>query len=250
MPTVRIIPCLDMDDGRVVKGIRFENLRDAGDPVERARRYDGQGADELCFLDVGATWKSRRTLLEIVRRVSREIFIPLTVGGGLRSVEDIREALHAGADKVSLGTAAVVNPRLLREAAERFGRQCLVCSIDAKTKNGSWTVTTHGGRRDRDLEAVVWARRAEAAGAGEILLNAVDRDGTGTGYDLELLRHVRAAVRIPVIASGGGDMPSHAWDAVNRGKADAVLLASVLHNDRRTISDFKRYLRKKGARIR
>jgi cyclase len=249
-PAVRIIPCLDMDDGRVVKGVRFENLRDAGDPAELARDYNAQGADELCFLDVGASWKSRKTLLEVVRRVSREVFIPLTVGGGLRSIEDIREALSAGADKVSLCTAAVDNPELLTAAAERFGRQCLVLSLDAKAKDGGWTVTTHGGRRDRNLDAVAWAAHAEALGVGEILLNSVDRDGTGAGYDLELLRRVRAAVRIPVIASGGGDQPAQIWEAIHQGEADAVLLASALHSGRRTVADYKNLLREKGARLR
>jgi len=249
-PAVRIIPCLDMDDGRVVKGVRFANLRDAGDPVERARQYGSQGADELCFLDVGATWKSRRTLLQVVERVAREVFIPLTVGGGLRSAEDIREALSAGADKVSLGTAAFENPALLCEAAERFGRQCLVVSIDAKANKGGWNVTTHGGRHNRKTDAAAWAAEAEAAGAGEILLNSIDRDGTGLGYDLELLRRVRTAVRLPVIASGGGETPAQAWEAVRKGKADAVLLASVLHDGRRTISQFKNHLHEKGVFIR
>ncbi|MBN1940481.1 MAG: imidazole glycerol phosphate synthase subunit HisF, partial [Candidatus Aminicenantes bacterium] len=249
-PAVRLIPCLDMDDGRVVKGVRFENLRDAGDPAELARRYVEQGADEICFLDVGATWKSRRTLLEIVARVAGETFIPLTVGGGLRTVEDIREALQAGADKVSLGTAALENPELLQEAAERFGRQCLVVSIDARAKNGGWVATTHGGRRESGRDAVGWAGTAEAAGAGEILLNSIDRDGTGSGYDLDLLGRVRTAVRIPVIASGGGETPAQTWEAVVHGGADAVLLASVLHGGRRTISEFKTFLRKKGVFVR
>jgi cyclase len=250
LPAIRIIPCLDMDDGRVVKGVRFENLRDVGDPAELAHRYNAQRADELCFLDVGASWKSRKTLLEVVRRVSKEVFIPLTVGGGLRSVEDIREALAAGADKVSLCTAAVENPELLTAAAERFGRQCLVLSLDAKAKGDGWTVTTHGGRRDRNLDAASWAARAESLGAGEILLNSVDRDGTGTGYDLELLRQVRGAVRIPVIASGGGEDPAQAWAAVDQGEAEAVLLASGLHSGRRTVADYKNYFREKGARLR
>ena len=250
LPAVRVIPCLDMDEGRVVKGVQFENLQDAGDPAELARGYDAQGADELCFLDVGASWKSRKTLLEVVRRVSKEVFIPLTVGGGLRSVEDIREALNAGADKVSLCTAAVENPGLLTVAAERFGRQCVVLSLDAKAKGGSWTVTTHGGRRDRNIDAIDWAARAEALGAGEILLNSVDRDGTGAGYDLELLRRIRDAVRIPIIASGGGEEPAQAWAAVDQGEADAVLLASALHSGRRIVADYKTYLREKGARIR
>jgi cyclase len=249
-PAVRVIPCLDMDEGRVVKGVRFQNVRDEGDPAELARRYGAQGADELCFLDVGASWKIRKTLLEIVRRVSQEVFIPLTVGGGLRTVEDIREALNAGADKVSLCTAAVENPELLSDAAGQFGRQCVVLSLDAKAKGGSWTVTTHGGRRDRNLDAVEWATRAEALGAGEILVNAVDRDGTGAGYDLELLRRIRDAVRIPVIASGGGEEPAQAWAAVEHGEADAVLLASALHSGRRTVADYKAYLREKGARVR
>lgn len=249
-PAVRLIPCLDMDAGRVVKGVRFENLRDAGDPADLARRYGEQGADELCFLDVGATWKSRRTLLEVVARVARETFIPLTVGGGLRSIEDIREALQSGADKVSLGTAAVERPELLGEAAERFGRQCLAVSIDARAKAGGWTVTTHGGRRDRNFDAVDWARTAEAFGAGEILLNSIDRDGTGSGYDLALLHRVGSAVSIPVIASGGGRDPEHAREAVIHGRADAILLASVLHDGQKTIQDFKAYLREKGVFIR
>lgn len=249
-PAVRIIPCLDMDDGRVVKGVRFKRLRDAGDPVERARVYNSQGADELCFLDVGATWKNRRPLLDVVERVAREVFIPLTVGGGLDSIAGIRDALNAGADKVALGTAAVENPGLLNGAAGRFGRQCLVVSIDARAKNGGWTVMTHGGRRDAGLEAAAWARRAEAEGAGEILLNSVDRDGTGLGFDLALLRRIRAAVRLPVIASGGGRDPSHALAAVADGGAEAVLLASVFHDGRRTVADFKSHLQRKGVFIR
>jgi cyclase len=185
-----------------------------------------------------------------VKSAAAEIFIPLTVGGGLRSAEDIREALQAGADKVSLGTAAVENPELIGQAAERFGRQCLVVSVDAKAKAGGYTITTHGGRLDRNMDAVAWARRAEDSGAGEILLNSIDRDGTGAGYDLTLLDRVRRAVSIPVIASGGGETPSHAWEAVHRGQADAVLLASVLHDGRRTIQDFKTHLREKGAFVR
>jgi len=249
-PAVRLIPCLDVDDGRVVKGVQFSDLREAGDPVCLARRYYEQGADEITFLDVGASWKSRQTLLGLVQRVSREVFVPLCVGGGLRSVDDIRQALRAGADKVSLCTAAVENPGLIAEAAERFGSQCLVLSVDAKRRGRSWIVCTHGGRREHPLDALEWASRGQELGAGEILLNSIDRDGTGAGYDLELLRRVRSSLSIPVIASGGAGEPGHLLAAVRDGRADAVLLASRLHFGGFNIPDLKNYLRAKGVELR
>ena len=249
-PTVRLIACLDVDDGRVVKGVQFSNLREAGDPVGLARRYYEQGADEITFLDVGASWRSRKSLLDVVQRVSREVFVPLCVGGGLRSVDDIRQALRAGADKVSLCTAAVENPGLIAEAADRFGSQCLVLSVDAKRRGRSWIVCTHGGRREHSLDALEWASRGQELGAGEILLNSIDRDGTGTGYDLELLRRVRSRLSIPVIASGGAGEPAHLLAAVRDGRADAVLLASRLHFGCFSIPDLKKTLRAKGVELR
>lgn len=250
MITTRIIPCLDVDDGRVVKGIAFERIRVVGDPVALARAYSRQGADELAFLDIGATCRSRDILIGIVERVSREIFIPLTVGGGLRSVEGIRQVLQAGADKVSLGSAALAEPQLLARAAARFGSQCVVLSVDARRDQGGWRVYSHGGRRETGWDAVGWARRGEELGAGEILLNSIDRDGTGRGYDLDLLRAVSTAVAIPVIASGGAGSLEQLAPAVLSGGAHAILLASLLHDGKLTIPEIKTFLCEQGVNCR
>jgi imidazole glycerol-phosphate synthase subunit HisF len=246
----RIIPCLDVDDGRVVKGIKFKEIRDAGDPVELARFYNEQGADELVFLDIGASYKSRETLIDVVAQVSREVFIPLTVGGGIRSTDDMHNILMAGADKVAVCTSAIKNPGLLSEGAKIFGSQCIVLSIDAKRTADTWHAYTHGGRYDSGLDAIEWAIRGQELGAGEILLNSIDMDGTQQGYDLELNARVSEAVGIPVIASGGAGNIEHMYEASTQGKADAVLLASLVHFGDYTIPDIKRYLRDKGVTIR
>ena len=249
----RIIPCLDVKDGRVVKGVSFENLRDAGDPVEVAAVYDRDGADELCFLDITASHEGRSTIIDIVARTAEQIFMPLTVGGGIRTCDDIRALLKAGADKVSINTAAVKQPELVREAAGRFGTQCIVVAIDAKRQlppnaaNGgaeqfSWQVFTHGGRKPTGRDVIEWARTVEEYGAGEILLTSMDRDGTGKGYDLELTAAVAEAVTIPVIASGGAGSLSHLVDGLKKGKADAVLVASIFHYGQHTIQEAKAYL--------
>ncbi len=250
MLTTRIIPCLDMDDGFVVKGVRFKNLIKVGDPVSLARKYYLEGADELVFLDIGASVKSRKTMKEVVEKVAREIFIPLTAGGGIRNTEDIRNLLLSGADKVALCTAAIKHPTLIEEAATLFGSQCLVISIDARRVGQSWHAFIYGGRIDSGLEAVAWAVQAEKLGAGEILLNSIDRDGTQAGYDLELLQKVGEAVNIPVIASGGGGSLEQIYDALKLGQADAVLLASTLHSGKLTVQQVKDFLRKKGVRLR
>ncbi|AQZ64776.1 Imidazole glycerol phosphate synthase cyclase subunit [[Actinomadura] parvosata subsp. kistnae] len=249
---VRVIPCLDVDAGRVVKGVNFENLRDAGDPVELARRYDEEGADELTFLDITASSGERETMLDVVRRTAEQVFIPLTVGGGVRSVDDVDRLLRAGADKVSLNTAAIARPELLTEASRRFGAQCVVLSVDARRAPGTasgFEVTTHGGRRGTGIDAVEWAARGEELGVGEILLNSMDGDGTLDGYDLEMLRAVRAAVRVPVIASGGAGRLEHFPPAVAAG-ADAVLAASVFHFGTLKISEVKDTLRMAGHPVR
>lgn len=249
---VRVIPCLDVDAGRVVKGVNFENLRDAGDPVELARRYDQEGADELTFLDITASSGERETMLDVVRRTAEQVFIPLTVGGGVRAVEDVDRLLRAGADKVSLNTAAIARPELLTEASRRFGAQCIVLSVDARRAPGTpsgFEVTTHGGRRGTGIDAVEWAARGEELGVGEILLNSMDGDGTLDGYDLEMLRAVRAAVRVPVIASGGAGRLEDFPSAVAAG-ADAVLAASVFHFGTLKISDVKDTLRMAGHPVR
>ncbi|WP_214317932.1 imidazole glycerol phosphate synthase subunit HisF [Nonomuraea sediminis] len=249
---VRVIPCLDVDAGRVVKGVNFENLRDAGDPVELARRYDEEGADELTFLDITASSGERETMLDVVRRTAEQVFIPLTVGGGVRAVEDVNRLLRAGADKVSLNTAAIARPELLTEASRRFGAQCVVLSVDARRAPGTasgFEVTTHGGRRGTGIDAVEWAARGEELGVGEILLNSMDGDGTLDGYDLEMIRAVRAAVRVPVIASGGAGRLEDFPPAVEAG-ADAVLAASVFHFGTLKISEVKDVLRAAGQPVR
>ena len=249
----RLIPCLDVHGGRVVKGVRFVDLRDAGDPVEAALAYDGQGADELVFLDITASHEERAIMLDVVRRTAEGIYMPLTVGGGIRSIEDIRTLLRAGADKVSLNTAALERPELIRDAAQRFGSQCIVVAIDAKREPGaqrSWGVYTHGGRRPTGRDAVEWARQVEGLGAGEILLTSMDRDGTGDGYDLELTRAVSEAASVPVIASGGVGTLEHLREGVVDGKADALLVASMFHFGRHTIGEAKAYLRERGVSVR
>jgi cyclase len=251
----RIIPCLDVDRGRVVKGIRFVSLVDAGDPVAQAKTYDAQGADELVFLDITASSDHRDIMIEMVRRVADEVFIPLTVGGGLRSVEDIRGVLRAGADKVSLNTAAVNQPDLIAQSAEIFGSQCIVVAIDARRRDANdpgkgWEVFTHGGRRNVGRDALDWAALCEQLGAGEILLTSMDRDGAREGYDLELTRAVSDAVRIPVIASGGAGQPEHFFGALTVGGASAVLAASLFHFGEFSIAQIKDYLREKRVLVR
>ena len=251
----RIIPCLDVDAGRVVKGIRFVSLVDAGDPVEQAKRYDAEGADELTFLDITASSDRRDIVAELVRHVADEVFIPFTVGGGLRSLEDIRAILRSGADKVSLNTAAIEQPALITEGAETFGRQCMVVAIDARRRNPrnakeGWEVFTHGGRRPTGLDALEWARRAEELGAGEILLTSMDQDGTRDGYDLELTRAISSQVRMPVIASGGAGRLEHFYEALTEGGASAVLAASLFHFGQYKIAEVKDYLRGRGVVVR
>jgi imidazole glycerol-phosphate synthase subunit HisF len=246
---VRVIPCLDVDAGRVVKGVNFTGLRDAGDPVEMARVYDAEGADELTFLDITASSAGRETTYEVVRRTAEQVFIPLTVGGGVRTVEDVDALLRAGADKVGVNTAAVARPEFLREAAHRYGSQCIVLSIDARRTGRGFEVTTHGGRRGTGIDAVEWAATAQELGAGEILLNSMDADGTRAGYDLEMIRAVRAAVSVPVIASGGAGTLADFAPAVAAG-ADAVLAASVFHFGQLRIPDVKTALATAGLPVR
>jgi cyclase len=249
---VRVIPCLDVDAGRVVKGVHFQDLRDAGDPVEMAQVYDAEGADELVFLDITASSGDRETTYDVVRRTAEQVFIPLTVGGGVRAVEDVDRLLRAGADKVSLNTAAIARPDLLREAADRFGSQCIVLSVDARRADGvpsGWEVTTHGGRRGTGIDAVEWAARGAELGVGEILLNSMDADGTRDGYDLPMITAVRAAVTVPVIASGGAGRLDHFAPAVEAG-ADAVLAASVFHFGMLRIGEVKDALRAAGHTVR
>ncbi|WP_279104649.1 imidazole glycerol phosphate synthase subunit HisF [Gordonia paraffinivorans] len=252
----RVIPCLDVDAGRVVKGVNFENLRDAGDPVELAERYDREGADELTFLDVTASSSGRSTMIDVVKRTADQVFIPLTVGGGIRTVEDVDAMLRAGADKVSVNTAAIARPEVLAEMSRRFGSQCIVLSVDARTvPEGSeptpsgWEVTTHGGRKGTGIDAIEWARRGQDLGVGEILLNSMDADGTKQGFDLRMLRAVREAVSVPVIASGGAGTVSDFAPAVKAG-ADAVLAASVFHFGELTIAEVKEAMRKEGITVR
>jgi len=254
MLTKRIIPCLDVTEGRVVKGTSFTNLRDAGDPVELAAFYYSEGADELVFLDIGATPEKRETMVDIVERVSKQVFVPLTVGGGLRSIDDMRRMLEAGADKVSINTAAVLNPSIIEEGARRFGSQCIVLAIDARRRNGNdghgWVVCTHGGREPTDTDAIIWAKEAIGLGAGEILLTSWDADGQRAGYDLELTRAISEAVTVPVIASGGAGSLEHLCEAIVVGKADAVLAASIFHYRTYSIREAKAYLARKGVPVR
>jgi len=238
----RIIPCLDIKDGRVVKGVNFVNLRDAGDPVEQARLYDAQGADELVFLDISATQEGRKTTLELVSRVAETVFMPLAVGGGIREVEDMRNLLLAGADKVSVNSAAVKRPELLSEGASRFGAQCIVLAIDARRNGSSWEVYVNGGRAPTGIDAIEWAVRGVQLGAGEILLTSMDADGTLAGYDIELTRTIANSVSVPVIASGGAGLPSHFADVLTVGNADAALAASLFHDGKLRIPDLKREL--------
>jgi cyclase len=251
----RIIPCLDVADGRVVKGVQFVDIRDAGDPVEVARRYDEQGADEITFLDITATSDNRETMVHMVEQVASQVFIPLTVGGGIRKVEDIRTMLNAGADKVGINSAAVFNPEFVKEAAEKFGSQCIVIAIDAKkvSKEGEdnrWEIFTHGGRKETGIDAVEWAIKMADYGAGEILLTSMDRDGTKIGFDLELTRAISEAVNVPVIASGGVGELQHLVDGVKKGKADAVLAASIFHFAEYTIEEAKRKMAAAGIEMR
>lgn len=251
----RIIPCLDVDNGRVVKGVNFVDIRDAGDPVEIARRYDEQGADELAFLDITASSDDRDTMVHVVEQVANQVFIPLTVGGGIRNEQDIRRMLNAGADKVSINTAAILNPEFVQQATERFGSQCIVVAIDAKAVSAAdassrWEIYTHGGRKPTGIDAVEWARRMTAYGAGEILLTSMDRDGTKLGFDLELTRTISAAVGVPIIASGGVGTLDHLVAGILEGKADAVLAASIFHFAEYTIEQAKRYMQSYGIEVR
>ena len=246
----RVIPCLDVTAGRVVKGVNFVDLRDAGDPVEIASRYDEQGADEVCFLDITASSDERDILLHVIEAVAERVFIPLTVGGGVRKLEDVRRLLNAGADKISINTAAVQNPDLVREASGVVGNQCIVVAIDAKRSGAGWEVYTHGGRKATGLDAVQWAQRMQAAGAGEILLTSMDRDGTRDGFDLALTRAVSDAVGVPVIASGGVGSLEHLVEGVIEGHADAVLAASVFHFGEFTVRQAKEHMRSRGIEVR
>ena len=251
MLTKRIIPCLDVKEGRVVKGVSFVDLRDAGDPVEAAVEYDREGADELCFLDITASHENRKTIIDVVERTAARVFMPVTVGGGVGTLEDIRALLNAGADKVSVNTAAVRRPEFVKEAAQRFGTQCIVVAIDAKRATaGRWEVFTHGGRTATGIDVVEWAARMEQYGAGEILLTSMDQDGRQTGYDLDLTATVSGALSIPVIASGGVGTLEHLYDGFAKGKADAVLAASIFHFRTYTISQAKSYLRNRGVPMR
>ncbi len=251
----RIIPCLDVDNGRVVKGVQFVDIRDAGDPVEVARKYDEQGADEITFLDITASHEDRETMVHMVEKMASEVFIPLTVGGGIRTVDDIRRMLNAGADKVGINTAAVFNPEFVREAAERFGSQCIVVAIDAKKvsapdEENRWEIFTHGGRKPTGLDAVEWAKKMAEYGAGEILLTSMDRDGTKNGFDLGVTRAISDAISIPVIASGGVGELQHLVDGINDGGADAVLAASIFHFGEHTIPEAKQFMADQGIEVR
>lgn len=251
----RIIPCLDVDNGRVVKGVQFVDIRDAGDPVEVAKRYDAEGADEITFLDITASSDNRETMVHVVEEVAGEVFIPLTVGGGIRTVEDIRRMLNAGADKVGINTAAVFNPEFVREAADKFGSQCIVVAIDAKCVSAEgeekrWEIFTHGGRKPTGIDAIEWAKKMVDFGAGEILLTSMDRDGTKIGFDLELTRAVSDAVTVPVIASGGVGELKHLTEGVTEGHADAVLAASIFHFAEHTIEEAKQAMAAQGVEVR
>lgn len=251
MLSKRIIPCLDVKDGRVVKGVNFVNLRDAGDPVEIAKKYSDEGADEVCFLDITASHEERNTMIDVVERTAGQVFVPLTVGGGVRTLEDVRALLLAGADKVSINTAAVNNPEFVTEAAKMFGSQCIVVAIDARNVGeGKWEVYTHGGRNPTGIDAVEWAKKMEANGAGEILLTSMDKDGTKSGYDLELTRVISRSLSIPIIASGGAGTLEHLADGVKDGEADAVLVASIFHYGEHTIGEAKEHMRERGISVR
>jgi cyclase len=250
MLTKRIIPCLDVMEGRVVKGINFLKLRDAGDPVTNARTYEEQMADELCFLDITASHEQRKTIIDVVENVAREVFMPLTVGGGIKTIGDIRDILLAGADKVTINTTAVENPDFVRESSEIFGSQCICIAIDAKRRGDGFEVFTYGGRRPTGIDAVKWAKEVEKLGAGEILLTSMDRDGTRVGFDIPLTRAIVETVNIPVIASGGVGTLEHLYEGLEDGHADAVLAASIFHYREHTIVEAKRYLREKGVQVR
>ncbi len=246
----RLIPCLDVNCGRVVKGVRFQEIRDAGDPVEAARHYDASGADEITFLDISASHEGRETMVSVVEAIAAQVFIPLTVGGGVREVADVRRLLNAGADKVGINSAAVVRPDFIKEAADHFGAQCLVVAIDAKAVGDHWEVFTHGGRRQTGLDAVEWACRMADYGAGEILLTSMDRDGTRDGFDLRLTRAVTSAVSVPVIASGGVGTLDHLVDGILEGRADAVLAASIFHFGEFSVAEAKRHMASRGIEVR
>ncbi len=250
MLTKRIIPCLDVREGRVVKGTNFLELRDAGDPVENAKAYEEQMADELCFLDITASHEKRKTIIDVVERVAHEVFMPLTVGGGINSIDDIRQTLRAGADKVTVNTAAVERPEFVKESSEIFGSQCICVAIDAKRHGEGFEVYTYGGRKPTGVNAIEWARRVEKLGAGEILLTSMDRDGTKIGFDIELTRGIAESVQIPVIASGGVGTLEHLYEGLVEGKADAVLAASIFHYREFTVIDAKKYLRGRGVCVR
>ena len=250
MLTKRIIPCLDVDRGRVVKGVHFVDIRDAGDPVENAEIYNEQGADEIIFLDITASSDRRDIIIDVVEKTAEQVFVPLTVGGGIRNLDDIRRLLRAGADKVSINTAAVESPDLVRKAADRFGSQCIVVAIDAKARNSSWEVFIHGGRTPAGLDVLEWTKKMEELGAGEFMLTSMDRDGTKEGYDLRLTRTVSDLVNIPVIASGGVGTLEHLYDGLTDGRADAVLAASIFHYNEFTVGDVKAYLKGRGVNVR
>jgi cyclase len=246
----RIIPCLDVKNGRVVKGINFVDLKDAGDPVQQAKIYSDGGADEICFLDITASNENRETIYDVVERTSKKCFVPLTVGGGVRSVEDINKLLNCGADKVSINTAAVENPRVIEESSKKFGSQCIVVAIDAKKKNDQWEIFTHGGRNNSGINALEFAKKMENSGAGELLVTSMDRDGTQVGYDNELMSNITALVNIPVIASGGVGNLDHLVDGIKLGNASAVLAASIFHYGKHSVKEAKEYLASKGIPVR
>ena len=250
MLSARVIPCLDVDNGRVVKGVKFKEIRDAGDPVLIAKAYEEQGADELVFLDITASSDDRNTMIDVVRKTADTCFMPLTVGGGIRNVQNIREMLLAGADKVSLNTAAILNPNIIDEASKKFGNQCIVVAIDAKQRGKSWSVYTHGGRKITQLDAIEWAKEVVERGAGEILLTSMDRDGTKEGYDIDLTSAISESVDVPVIASGGVGNPTHMAEGINLGKASAVLVASIFHFGEFTISETKSVMKQHGIPVR
>jgi len=250
MLKVRIIPCLDVKDGRVVKGINFLNLVDAGDPVEQASFYSSNGADEICFLDIGASIENRKTMINVVEKTAEKVFIPLTVGGGVRTLDDIRDLLKAGADKVSINTAGILNQKLISESSNRFGKQCIVAAVDAKKKKNSWTVFSHGGTKDTGLDAIEWMLKLQELGAGEILLTSMDKDGTNEGFDVSLLKKASENLKIPIIASGGAGELNHFKEAVTKGNASALLAASVFHFAKFSILEVKEYLKNENVKVR